>query len=682
MKKLFLLLLAVSILSADGWAQPARRAQKKMQLYNYSKAIRILNKAVEKPSRYNEAVPLLAECYRMQEDVFNTKAWYGKAITLPGAKPEWFLYYAQALRSTGEYEKAKEMFVKYSQLRPEDKHALLFAAWCDSAAGPWKKDAPGFEVRSVSRINSPQSDFGPAFYAGSLVFSSDRNINIDESNYGWTGRGYLDILYSRPDAPNEFWGDMKAPASFKGRFNQTYHDGPAFFVNDNLVYFTRTYLDKAKKKDNIRTNLLKIFYSTQTNGKWSNLEPFFLNSPDYSVGHPTLSQDGTVLCFVSDKPGGLGGSDLWMCRKEGNAWGEPVNLGSQINTAGDEMFPSIQSDGSLLFSSDFLPGFGGLDIYRAVPDGKSGWNNPVNLGLPLNSSFDDFAMNYASGTKNGFFSSNRPGGAGSDDIYAFREIEKPEPVKPEPVEPLLPSFISGIVKDKTTLQPLAGATVFILNPNTGKVSVLKTGPDGTFRLQVDRAANFTVKAMMPRYISDCTPLAVNEFRPGTTSNAPRELMLDKLEVNKTFKIDNIYYDFDKYDIRPDAMPELDKLVRIMNENPIRVELGSHTDSRGSYAYNDKLSQNRAQSAVNYIVSTGISASRIIAKGYGERQLTNRCSDGVKCSDEEHQANRRTEFKVLGYTPPAVTDQFDPDQFMNGEELDARLMPGGFFYPCK
>ncbi|MBK7030053.1 MAG: OmpA family protein [Bacteroidales bacterium] len=381
-------------------------------------------------------------------------------------------------------------------------------------------------------------------------------------------------------------------------------------------------------------------------------------------------------------PGGAGGTDLWLCKKEGENWSQPINLGSKINTSGEEMFPSIQSDGSLLFASDMLPGYGGLDIFEAKATAQ-GWSDPVNAGLPLNSSFDDFAMNYAPGTKNGFFSSNRPGGAGSDDIYAFKKLDIPTPVIPIPVETPKPAFISGIVKDKTTMLPIAGATVFIFNPNSGKVNVLKTGADGQYKLLVERAAEYTVKAMKPKHISDCTPLLVTEIIPGTTVNAPRELLLDKLEVNRTFKIDNIYYDFNKFDIRADAKPELDKLVRIMNENPINVELGSHTDSRGSFEYNDKLSQNRAQSAVNYIVSTGINSSRITAKGYGEHQLTNECADGVKCSDEQHQANRRTEFKVIGYTAPTtIMDQFDPEKFSNGEELDARLMPGGFFNPCK
>jgi outer membrane protein OmpA-like peptidoglycan-associated protein/tetratricopeptide (TPR) repeat protein len=690
MKKNQLSLFAILLLSMGIMAQPLKRAQKNITLFNYNTAIHILTRVVEKPKYHDEAVPLIAECYRMQHDLFNTKAWYGQAVNLPGASPDCYYYYAQALRSTGDYVNAREYFNKYVSNKPGDKQANVFISYCDSVLGPWKNKIPGFEVKTVTNINSLQSDFGPSFYNGELVFASDRNINEDENYYNWTGRGFLDIFSSQPDAPNEFWGDMKLPSSIKNKLNQSFHDGPAAFSCDNQVYFTRSYMDKAKKQDNIRTNLLKIFYAFAKDGKWSELKPFFLNSTDFSVGHPALSADCNILCFVSDMPGGEGGTDLWMCKKEGDNWGIPVNLGPGINTPYNEMFPSVQADGSLLFSSEGLPGYGGLDLFCAKNDKNGKWINPVNLGLPINSSFDDFAMNYAPGAKNGFFSSNRPGGQGSDDIYAFRELDV-QPVIPSksaneqipvPLTPK-PGHLSGLVIDKTTSKPIEDVSVFIFNPNTGKVTILKTGPDGRYNMIVDRPAKYVIKAMKLNYIDDCMLFNLTEALPDVTVNAQRDLELDKLEINKTFIIENIHYDFNKYNIRPDAMPELDKLVKIMNENPINIELSSHTDCRGSENYNDRLSQNRAQSATDYIVSKGISTSRIVARGYGERKLINKCSDGINCTPEEHQANRRTEFKVLGYSAPLnILDPFDPGNFKDGEELDVHLFPAGFFYPCK
>jgi outer membrane protein OmpA-like peptidoglycan-associated protein len=251
--------------------------------------------------------------------------------------------------------------------------------------------------------------------------------------------------------------------------------------------------------------------------------------------------------------------------------------------------------------------------------------------------------------------------------------------EPEPE----PTYIAGIVRDKTTMQPMGGATVFVYNPVTGKVATLKTSDDGSYKMIVGKTADLVVKAMVPNYISDCTPLKVGEIKPGATIPAPRDLLLDKLVVNKSYKIENIYYNFDRYNIRADAESELEKLVTIMKENNINVELGSHTDSRGSFAYNDRLSQRRAESAVNYIIAAGIEKGRITAKGYGEHHLTNQCSDGVHCSEADHQANRRTEFRVISLNVDTRTvDQFNPNQFRSGDELDVRFVPGGLGTDCK
>jgi outer membrane protein OmpA-like peptidoglycan-associated protein len=337
------------------------------------------------------------------------------------------------------------------------------------------------------------------------------------------------------------------------------------------------------------------------------------------------------------------------------------------------MFPTICNDSILYFASEGHPGFGALDIFKTT--NRNGlWSIPVNLFPPVNGPGDDFALAFAPGTKNGFFSSNRSGGLGSDDIYAFRVSE---------ATVVLPSYISGLVKDKTTWQPIIGATVFLLNAKTGKVKILKTDADGMYKTKVEKPGEFIVKAMMPDYIADCMPFMLADISPGATSTAPRDLLLDKLIVSKIFRIDNIYYDFDKYNIRADAKPELDKLVRIMNENKINVELGSHTDCRGSFKYNDKLAQHRAESAVKYITGAGIDKNRITAKGYGEHQLTNKCSDGIACTRDEHQANRRTEFKVISLDQ-AISNpqQFNPELYFDGQELNSENLPPDFFKDCK
>jgi outer membrane protein OmpA-like peptidoglycan-associated protein len=649
-----------------------------MHRYDYARALTILKKAAEKDKYRNEVIPMLAECYRQQRDVFNAKAWYQQAVSLLGAKPEVLLYYAQALQETGEYNAAKNMFLNYSKQSPKGQ---LFAAHCDSVLGPWKNCKPSAEVKNVPNINTSGSDFGAAIYNDMLIFASDFTKNpVDNNPYGWTGRGYLDIKKSSPVIKNDFMSDMSLPLPFSPKLNQMFHDGPACFSPDgNIVYFTRSYKGKAKKENGIKTNQLKIFYSEKIAGGWSVPRAFIYNSPDYSVGHPALSPNGNTLYYISDMPGGEGGTDIWMCKKEGESWSEPFNLGNTINTSENEMFPYASDDGTLYFASEGHPGYGALDIFSSkFENGK--WSVPANLKAPINSSFDDFALAFVPGTKNGFFSSNRPGGQGNDDIYSFKLIEyEPEPVIPETPKQ---EYISGVIRDKVTMQPLEGATAFVYNTRTGDVIVVKTDPDGHYEIPVNDPDEYIIKGMKSTYIADCLSLNVSET-DNITKNESRDLLLDKLALNRTFRIDNIYYDFDKYNIRDDALPELDKLVRIMKENPINVELGSHTDSRGSFSYNDRLSQNRANSAVAYIVSQGIDKNRITAKGYGEHQLVNKCADGVDCTEEEHQANRRTEFKIIEYSSPQQqVGQFNPDVYTNGMKLNSSDLPADFFKPCK
>jgi outer membrane protein OmpA-like peptidoglycan-associated protein len=680
MKKIFTVILILSLIPAITFAQSIKKAQKAMDKYDFTSAIQILKKCVQKDKLHDQAVPMLAECYRMQRDIFNTKAWYASAVKIPNAKAEDFLYYGQALQATGDYSKAREMFLKYESMSHNGR-GRLFATSCDSVIGPWKDLLPQFQIKNVKSINTEQSDFGAAFYRGMLVFASDYLENpTANKQYGWTGRGYLDIKKSDPKVAQDFWGEMGKPEPFNEKFNQQFHDGPACFdLEGSTVYFTRTDKIKAKRQDGYKTNLLKIFSASKDgDGDWGKIKPFFLNSPDYSVGHPCLSPDGEILYFVSDMPGGDGGTDIWMCEKTGDGWSTPTNLGKPVNTSENEMFPWISEDGTLYFSSEGHPGYGGLDIFMSKK--KNGnWTQPVNIQTPVNSSFDDFAMAYAPESQVGFFSSDRPGGEGNDDIYSFIPAEKKQIAK---VDEKKTSCLSGRVLDMQTKQPIEGATVFVSNPQTGRVTVLKTGADGIYKYCMEKPTVLTIKAMKPTYLSDCMTFNVPDFKAGEDIVAPEDLLLDKLEINKVFQVDNIYYDLDKYNIRSDAIPPLDHLVKIMRENPINVEMGSHTDSRASFAYNDKLSENRAKSARQYLINHGIEASRITYKGYGEYKLVNKCADGVPCSEEEHQMNRRTEFKVTSFSGRLEQeDQFNPDLFQKGEEIDIRLMPPKFFEPC-
>jgi outer membrane protein OmpA-like peptidoglycan-associated protein/tetratricopeptide (TPR) repeat protein len=709
MKKIFLFFLISMVAFAPLSHAQLSKADKLFQLYQYAEAIPLYMKVVQKehdPEHVAKATTRLADCYRFMHDIDQANEWYAKAIGLGQVDPINYFYYGQTLQSKGDYMNAKEAFLKYSQLIPGDPRGNIYASACDLPE-KWDRLHPAFEIKNIPSINSKWSDFGPAYYKDGIVITSDRKENnIDQGTYGWTNSNYLDMYLAKPANPENPFSEMKEVASFSKKLNQPYHDGPASFSADfNTIYLTRTYKDRTSTKDHIQSHLLKIFYAQTNENIWSDEIPFFLNSEDYSVTHPSLSPDGNTIYFSSDMLGGSGASDLWFCNWEDDKWSAPINLGDSVNTFGDEVFPFCMNDSTLYFASDGLQGYGGLDIF--VTHKKDGsWQTPVNLKKPVNSSYDDFSYITDSTNQHGYFSSNRPGGVGSDDIYAFKRLTltKSELAqnaailnpgdstlananrdgmvvppgagltnqKPEPF------FVSGFVKDKNSLSPAVGATVCLLNTKTGIVKVLHTDVNGFYKTAVDKNGNYLIKAILQNYISDCLSIPSVTSDTATRLNAPHDLLLNKLEINKVFKLNIIYYDFDKWDIRPDAALELDNLVKIMKENPISIELGSHTDSRGTERYNMKLTQKRAESVVQYIIQKGIEPSRIKAKGYGESKLTNRCADGVPCSEEEHQANRRTEFTVTEFNAPSEITRFDMSKLNAGDEISVSMLDKDFF----
>ena len=693
MNKRFFALLMVFVLVGAAASAQIKQANKLFESYSYSSAIPYYLKIAQKAdnSDRNEAIVKLADCYRLTNDQLNAKAWYAQAVKLPGIEPINWFYYGQALRCAEDYDMAKEAYDQYAKLSPSDPRGKAYADFCSQIEK--LTDIPAsFEVKNAKNLNSDRSDFGPAFFGEGILYVSDRRQNfMEDKRYEWTNNNYLDLFFARPRYLDEFYQDMNEPKSFAGQFNQTYHDGPATFAkHDSLIYFSRTERgNQEKDADNFRTDKLKIYWS-ENDGAWSKASPFFLNSDAYSVGHPALSPDGKTLYFVSDMPGGLGGTDIYSCEWVNNEWGQPKNLGDKVNSFGNEMFPNINGD-KLYFASDGWPGFGGLDIFCSTLS-KGIWSKPVNLGLPLNSSFDDFSLALDARGKKGFFSSNRPGGMGNDDIYACKRAS----TKPKSKSGALyaglseadTATISGYVKNKQTMKPMPGATVFLLNTVTGKANVLKTDANGMFKTSVEKGVYYVAKGMENKYLADCLSFEIAADDTAQNTKTPRDLLLDLLEMNKVFKlnnmnldIENIYYDFDKWYIRPDAEVELDKLVQIMKENPVNIELGSHTDCRGTAEYNKDLSQKRAESVVRYIVLQGIASTRLSAKGYGESKLTNHCSDGVFCSPAEHQANRRTEFKVTGFNTPQANTTFDMNKFKVADEIPVYMFDRDFFINC-
>jgi outer membrane protein OmpA-like peptidoglycan-associated protein len=394
------------------------------------------------------------------------------------------------------------------------------------------------------------------------------------------------------------------------------------------------------------TNRLEIYSAKFKNNGWTDIKAFAYNNADeYSVGHPALSPDGKTLYFVSNMPGGVGGADVYYCEKiDENTWSAPKNCGNMINSDGDEVFPYMDASGTLYFSSNGLPGMGGLDLFSAKGS-KDSWTSPENLKYPLNSPKDDFSIYYTEAGKAGYLTSNRDGGKGMDDIYRFVE---------SPPTDLILAVITKERLDNNTLGILKGVDVAIKNRITDNIQKMPVSDRGTLFTKVDCGTSYEVKGTKEGYFTQMKLVTTKCVTKHDTVFV--ELTFDKIIIDKPIVLRNIYYDFDKYNIRPDAALELNKLVVILLQNPsIEIELGSHTDSRGSDEYNQVLSQHRAESAVNYIVTQGIDPKRITAKGYGESVPVNRCTNGADCTEEEFQMNRRTEFKVTKMNKGQTTE---------------------------
>ncbi len=511
------------------------------------------------------------------------------------------------------------------------------------------QDNEKYIIKSID-INDELSNFGTTYYGeNKIIFASPRDAtkiikNVWEPNE----QPYLDLYIGETDKNGEIINVEKLNPDVNSKF----HEADVAYTNDlKTVYFTRDnyYDNKLKKDESGETHLALFRADVIAPGKWENVVELPFNNPDYSVGHPALSPDNKWLYFVTDVPGTYGKTDIYrVAIHEHGTYGTPENLGDKINSPAREMFPYISENNVMYFSSDRGGGNGNLDIYFVRLDDDS---KPVNLGAPINSFDDDFAFLKKKGEDHGYFSSNRPGGKGDDDIYYFIELE-----------PALDCVqtVSGIVKDKKTGDLIPGAIVVLLDKDENEKGMSIVKEDAKFTFDVKCDSDYIVKAFKEKYSS-----ASKKFKSSDDGILELDLPLEKLsEIKNTIttiptptvdecqnaleKVSNIYFDLDKATITPIAAIELDKVIYIMKKCPnIHVEASSHTDSRASYEYNMDLSQRRAEATVDYIVNHGgISRDRLKAVGYGETRLLNRCKDGVECSEEEHSINRRTQFDVI------------------------------------
>lgn len=492
--------------------------------------------------------------------------------------------------------------------------------------------APSYSIKNL-KANSKYSDFGTTFYGkNKIVFSSSRENGISGKKWDGNGQPFLDLYIGdvKPD------GEIEHVRPFSRAVNSKYHDALVTFSPDRKeVYFTsNNYMD-----GKLKSNTIKIFRATiDEHGHWTNFKTLPFNSDKYDTGHPVLNEDGTKLYFTSNMPGGYGDTDLYVVTVKNDHYGAPKNLGPTVNSKYKEYTPFV--DGNVLYFSSNRPGgLGGFDIYMTKLDGTI--STPINLGKPMNSRGDDISFIINNETQQGYFSSNRNGGRGDDDIYFFRQ---------ETVNPICSQVVSGVIIDKITGEPLQNAFASLFDHNGKKIRKLETEKDGSFKFEVDCGVSYKIVASKKGYFEKSKILDIDHVN-GRNNEITLELDEKEFITNENgreiLNIEPIQFELNEAKIRGESKDELAKVVRLMNKYPkMIIEFGAHTDSRGIDAYNLRLTQRRAVETVNYLISLGADPRRITGKGYGETKLLNHCKNGVKCTEKEHLKNRRTEFVVI------------------------------------
>ena len=628
----YLLITLLSGLSVTAQNKDTKRADKHFNRFEFVEAAEEYSKLVEDGKGDSYVYGQLAESYY---NVFNTEEaerWYAKALE-SSDNPEMIFKYSQMLKANGKYEASNVQMARFAEMRPSDDRAIAYKKNPDYLPKILEKGKK-FNIQNMS-FNSKYSDFGGTLQDGKLYITSARNTS--RRTYGWNEEPFLDIYEMSKNAD----GTYLAAALVEDKVNTKYHEGVVSFSPDgNTMYFSReSFFEKMYEKDSITKNrysVLQLFKATKEGDKWSNVEGFAINSENYSVKNPSVSADGKTLYFASNMPGGYGLFDIYKASiNDDGTLGEAENLGQKVNTQGQEMFPYISSNGTLYFSSNGHLGLGNLDVFHTKEiDGKMA---PVrNIGVPINSNADDFAFRLDEESGEGFVSSNREGGVGSDDIYAIKKLQ-----------PLCDVLITGTVTDSKTGNPINAASVTMYDSKGNKVLSKVTDSDGTVEFIVECGEGSALEVSMDGYESKRVTVEGSEEEEVAVAIAldPIEEIVAVDRVN----LDPIYFDFDKSNITSQAAFELDKLVQVMQKYPeMVISVSSHTDSRGSASYNMALSDRRAKTTVSYVVSKGIDRSRITGSGKGESEPKEDCGSG--CTEEQHQMNRRSDFIIVSGGP--------------------------------
>lgn len=689
---LFMAVLFQGAILSEGYAQSSTEdptLKRGVNAYNsleYVAAVKELKKVLKKDSNNVKAQELIADSYRKLRNYEEALYWYQQLSKQKPLKPEWALHYAEALANKEHYEDAERWYRKYLSMVPIDRRA---AAFVKAGISGFSQDKGEWKIFSTN-LNTAASEYGPAYYKNGLIFSSNRHLGGAAKHvFGWDQTPFTDLYvvdelkdiqplspenrqpthkenrkmryFMNDDDTAPTVNDSKTLGQFNpeflkhgaalqsstdkviplaGKMNSQFHEGPVTILPEGALLFNRNNFFEGKKgKSTQGINKLKLY--TATGADWSSIEAFPYNDDEYSVGHPTVMKDGSLLVLVADMPGGYGGTDLYFSVRSGpgKQWSKPVNLGSKINTEGNEMFPYLYKDGRLFFSSTGHPGFGGLDIFEVYLTDMKPITMPRNLGAPFNSFGDDFGLIRSENGMSGYFSSNR---RGNDDIYQYDHLAYE--VK-----------LSGLMQDAQSQLPLANSKVIIKGNDA--VDTLYTNAEGRFFKNLEKESDYELIGRKINYVGHSAFISTTSIEKDSTlqvvlelskANTPQQWVIKNCDsLKREFAVENIYYDLDESVIREDAVPALNALLTLMKKNPqIHINTASHCDSRASVPYNKSLSLRRGEAARNYLIAQGISGDRIKVAYYGKSRLVNTCFDGVPCTDHDQQLNRRTEFEII------------------------------------
>jgi len=648
----FLLLLGTQIFAQK---DVTGKADKAFESGKYFEAIDLYKYAYAKArdkNKKNEIIYMTAECYRKVNDNRQAEIWFKKAIKKGSSNPVAILHYADALKANAKYDEAKEQYTSYKELVPDDPAAKNGIESC-SLAIDWMANPTRYQIENMSYFNSKQSDYGAAYGKDDyklVIFTSSREGVTGNKISDVTGEYYSDLFKTRVDRK----GKWSEPSPLGPEVNSEFDEG-ACCLNQkcNTMYFTSFREDKDKNM------VCKLFVTQKSGIEWEQSEALKIVADSITIGHPAISPDELTLLFVADMKGGQGKKDIWKVTRTSKTgeWGKPENLGPQINTPGDEMFPYIHADGTLYFSSDGLPGMGGLDIFMATPQPDGTWK-VENMKYPINSSSDDFGICFEAENERGYLSSDRSGGKGGDDIYQF-------------ALPPIEFAMDGTVKNQKTEDVIAGADVSLIGSDGTNVSQ-KTEIDGSFGFKLAPNTDYRIVVKRGGFLNS----KGKETTKGETNSRSFKMDIFMSPDDSRIDLPGIMYDFGKWNLRPESLVALENLVEILNDNPnITIEIGSHTDFRGGADANLELSDKRAKSVVDFLVTYGIDQDRLTWKGYGESMpkeidkatarkydflkdsdvLTEQFINNLKSDEQKeicHQINRRTDFGLTGrdYVP--------------------------------